>query len=192
MVLMNNEQLNSSGEDIGNIPPSLLCATDEDIAQKKRSRRFTNKLKAFLRTSASGIRSRSSSFLSLDEGQRPRSCSSPSPVVDDEMAGSAMDTAAATASISGAKIMKEGWLQKRGEHIKNWRPRYFILWDNGVFLGFKSKPDESYHDPLNNFTVKDCQVRKTDKPKPNTFLVRGLQLTNVVERMFLSESSEDR
>lgn len=42
-----------------------------------------------------------------------------------------------------------------GEHIKTWRRRYFILWDNGVFLGFKLKPeDQCYDEPLNNFTVK--------------------------------------
>lgn len=26
-------------------------------------------------------------------------------------------------SLAGANIVKEGWLYKRGEHIKNWRPR---------------------------------------------------------------------
>lgn len=26
--------------------------------------------------------------------------------------------------LAGANIVKEGWLYKRGEHIKNWRPRY--------------------------------------------------------------------
>lgn len=40
--------------------------------------------------------------------------------------------------------------------------------------------------------LTDCQVRKAERPKPNTFLVRGLQLTNVVERMFCSETAEDR
>jgi len=39
--------------------------------------------------------------------------------------------------------------------LKNWRPRYFLLWDNGIFLGFKQAPEnEVYDDPLNNFTVK--------------------------------------
>lgn len=41
-----------------------------------------------------------------------------------------------------------------GEHIKNWRPRYFILLDNGALIGFKSKPEHGFDDPLNNFTVK--------------------------------------
>ena len=41
-----------------------------------------------------------------------------------------------------------------GEHIKNWRRRYFILRDNGTFYGFKSKPEHDLQDPLNNFTVR--------------------------------------
>ncbi len=41
-----------------------------------------------------------------------------------------------------------------GEHIKNWRKRYFILLDDGCFYGFKDKPVNFKQDPLNNFTVK--------------------------------------
>ena len=41
-----------------------------------------------------------------------------------------------------------------GEHIKNWRKRYFILLDDGCFYGFKEKPANYKQDPLNNFTVK--------------------------------------
>jgi hypothetical protein len=32
----------------------------------------------------------------------------------------------------------------------------------------------------------------TEKPKPNTFLLRGLQMTTVVERMFHVESAQER
>jgi hypothetical protein len=31
----------------------------------------------------------------------------------------------------GSMVVKEGRLFKRGEHIKNWRERYFILKEDG-------------------------------------------------------------
>ena len=81
-----------------------------------------------------------------------------------------------------------------GEHIRNWRPRYFILKDNGQFIGFKKEPtiDVDMTDPLNNFTVKNCQILPSDRPKPFTFIVRGLQMTTVVERMFCVNNEEER
>ncbi|VDM31860.1 unnamed protein product [Toxocara canis] len=33
---------------------------------------------------------------------------------------------------------------------------------------------------------------KVDRPKPNTFLVRGLQWTTIIERMFNADSAESR
>ncbi|XP_074659240.1 RAC-gamma serine/threonine-protein kinase-like [Tubulanus polymorphus] len=91
------------------------------------------------------------------------------------------------------KTLKEGWLMKRGEHIKNWRKRYFILREDGTFYGFKMKPEAgSLSDPLNDFTVKDCQLMRMEKPKSNTFIIRGLQWTTVVERMFYVETSQER
>lgn len=56
------------------------------------------------------------------------------------------------------KVVKQGWLSKRGEYIRNWRPRYFYLLDDGMLLGFKTMPDEDLSNPLNNFTVKVCFV----------------------------------
>uniref|UniRef100_A0A915NTB0 non-specific serine/threonine protein kinase n=1 Tax=Meloidogyne floridensis TaxID=298350 RepID=A0A915NTB0_9BILA len=89
-------------------------------------------------------------------------------------------------------VIYEGWLLKRGEHIKNWRQRYFVLFKDGSLLGYKSKPIDSYNDPLNDFTVKDVQLMKLDRPKPNTILVRGLQWTTVIERMFCAETPDQR
>ncbi|KAK3597403.1 hypothetical protein CHS0354_040133 [Potamilus streckersoni] len=89
-------------------------------------------------------------------------------------------------------VVKEGYLWKRGEHIKNWRKRYFILKKDGSFLGFRSKPEHGLSDPLNDFTVKDCQLMKQEKPRPHTFLIRGLQWTTVVERMFCVDSVHER
>lgn len=90
-------------------------------------------------------------------------------------------------------VTKEGWLFKRGEHIKNWRRRYFVLREDGSLLGYKSKPESSAPgEKLNNFTVKGCQIMSIDRPKPFTFIIRGLQWTNVIERMFHVESEEER
>lgn len=91
-------------------------------------------------------------------------------------------------------IVKQGWLLKRGEHIRTWRPRYFILRENGQFIGFKTKPlnPQDLNDPLNNFTVKGCQIMTADRPKPFTFFIRGLQMTTVVERTFHVESEQER
>lgn len=54
-----------------------------------------------------------------------------------------------------------------GEHIRNWRQRYFFLREDGSLTGYKTKPEDvpTLTDPLNNFTVRGCQVLKTDKPK---------------------------
>ncbi|KAL3265410.1 hypothetical protein HHI36_009614 [Cryptolaemus montrouzieri] len=94
---------------------------------------------------------------------------------------------------SAANIVKEGWLFKRGERIKNWRPRYFILLDDGSLFGFKNRPHiTAMSDPLNNFTVKGCQIMSTDRPKPYTFIIRGLQWTTVIERMFNVETERER
>ncbi|CAG9101240.1 RAC-alpha serine/threonine-protein kinase [Plutella xylostella] len=90
-------------------------------------------------------------------------------------------------------IVKEGWLQKRGEHIRNWRDRYFILFDNGDLVGFKSQPERNnYRDPLNKFTVKDCQIMAVDKPRPYSFNIRGLQWTSVIERNFAVDTEKER
>ncbi|CAH8512048.1 unnamed protein product [Heterobilharzia americana] len=90
------------------------------------------------------------------------------------------------------KIVKEGWLMKRGEHIKNWRRRYFKLREDGTFYGYKSLPKDDMAQPLNNFTVRGCQIICLNKPKPYTFLIRGLQWTNVVERLFFVETDVER
>jgi len=91
-------------------------------------------------------------------------------------------------------IVKEGWLMKRGEVIKNWRPRYFVLKKDGQLLGYKSKPS-SQADPgeaCNNFTVRECQTMLSDSPKPFGFSLRGLYEETVVERIFHTETDSDR
>lgn len=99
----------------------------------------------------------------------------------------------AMAEAAPGSIVKEGWLLKRGEHIRNWRDRYFILFDNGDLVGFKAQPERNnYRDPLNKFTVRDCQIMAVDKPRPYVFTIRGLQWTTVIERNFAVDTEEER
>jgi RAC serine/threonine-protein kinase len=92
-----------------------------------------------------------------------------------------------------ANVVKEGWLFKRGEHIKNWRKRYFFLLDDGSLIGFKEKLDTWREiPPLNNFTVKGCQLMKSERPRPHTFFIRGLHWATVIERTFSVETDEER
>ncbi|XP_064489532.1 RAC serine/threonine-protein kinase-like [Ornithodoros turicata] len=108
------------------------------------------------------------------------------------MSVSTMSTGSLDMVVPEPAIVNEGWLNKRGEHIKNWRKRYFVLREDGTLIGFKTKPEHGYADPLNNFTVKGCQLMKSDRPKPFTFIIRGLQWTTVIERMFCVDSEEER
>ncbi|XP_014391201.1 PREDICTED: RAC-alpha serine/threonine-protein kinase [Myotis brandtii] len=73
-----------------------------------------------------------------------------------------------------------------GEYIKTWRPRYFLLKNDGTFIGYKERPQdvEQRESPLNNFSVAQCQLMKTERPRPNTFIIRCLQWTTVIERTF--------
>ncbi|XP_026481821.1 RAC serine/threonine-protein kinase-like isoform X1 [Ctenocephalides felis] len=101
--------------------------------------------------------------------------------------------AADNAFSTPANIVKEGFLYKRGEHIRNWRSRYFILFDDGNLVGFKNRPvSNCLGEPLNKFTVKGCQIMSQDRPKPYTFVIRGLQWTQVIERTFHVESDVER
>uniref|UniRef100_A0A8V0XZZ7 non-specific serine/threonine protein kinase n=1 Tax=Gallus gallus TaxID=9031 RepID=A0A8V0XZZ7_CHICK len=96
--------------------------------------------------------------------------------------------------MSEVAVVKEGWLHKRGEYIKTWRPRYFLLKSDGSFIGYKERPDspDSASPPLNNFSVAECQLMKTERPRPNTFVIRCLQWTTVIERTFHVDSPEER
>uniref|UniRef100_A0AAR2L8B6 non-specific serine/threonine protein kinase n=1 Tax=Pygocentrus nattereri TaxID=42514 RepID=A0AAR2L8B6_PYGNA len=91
-------------------------------------------------------------------------------------------------------VVREGWLHKRGEYIKTWRPRYFILKSDGSFIGYKEKPEMSDPSlpPLNNFSVAECQLMKTERPRPNTFVIRCLQWTTVIERTFHVDTNAER
>lgn len=40
--------------------------------------------------------------------------------------------------------------------------------------------------------VSECQLMKTERPKPNTFIIRCLQWTTVIERTFHVDSPDER
>lgn len=104
-----------------------------------------------------------------------------------------MSTEEKSSSSTAANVVKQGWLYKRGEHIKTWRARYFILKDDGQLLGYRNNNDPANNvEPTNNFTVKRCQIMTLDKPKPFTFIIRGLQWTQIIERTFHVDTEEER
>lgn len=92
----------------------------------------------------------------------------------------------------GNHIQKEGWLHKRGEHIKTWRSRYFILKNNGDFLGFNFKPTKN-DIPNNTFCLRQCQITISEKLRMNSF---ALKIKNnddkIIERFFAANSSNER
>nr|AZJ37421.1 AKT-1b [Haemonchus contortus]AZJ37422.1 AKT-1b [Haemonchus contortus] len=110
------------------------------------------------------------------------------------VAGAMSMTSLSSKSRRPEDIVIEGWLHKKGEHIRNWRPRYFILFHDGALLGFKTKPKlgQPFPEPLNDFMVKDAQAIRYDKPRPNMFMIRCLQWTTVIERTFYAETDESR
>lgn len=88
------------------------------------------------------------------------------------------------------EVVKCGWIQKRGEHIKTWRPRYFVLKSDGSLVGYKS--DSQQAEKCNNFTVRGCQIMSINEPRPYTFIIRGLQYNTNIERMFSLDTEQER
>ncbi|XP_031339561.1 RAC serine/threonine-protein kinase-like [Photinus pyralis] len=87
-------------------------------------------------------------------------------------------------------IMRDGWVWKKGEHIRNWRLRYFVLMDNGLFLGFKKIGDS--HVNQNAFNVKGCHISVADGVKQFKFTIRCLQGSSFIERTFYVETESER
>eukprot|EP00122_Pirum_gemmata_P015449 Pgem_evm1s14438 len=91
----------------------------------------------------------------------------------------------------GKKIVKEGWLQKKGVYIPNWRPRYFQLFNDGTLLGYKGGPPSQGGIPENSFRVSNCKVVR-DQSKSGLFNVGFLDQNCVINRLFKVDSSEER
>eukprot|EP00040_Diaphanoeca_grandis_P038713 m.257150 g.257150 ORF g.257150 m.257150 type:complete len:468 (+) comp35011_c0_seq1:394-1797(+) len=104
--------------------------------------------------------------------------------------------------MSEPTVVKQGWLLKRGEYIKNWRPRWFQLKSDGTFRGYKTGPPSPTDPPVNIFDVADSVIQVEDpknmiKPKKGEtqkygLKIRFMQLTRFVERNFHTESEGER
>ncbi|KAI3384073.1 hypothetical protein SNEBB_000285 [Seison nebaliae] len=88
--------------------------------------------------------------------------------------------------------VKEGWLLRRSTHMKTWRSRYFVLKADGSFLSYHQATGLNEQKPENDFTINDCQIISSEKPKANSFIIRGLQWSSIVERTFVAKSGEER
>nr|XP_014348563.1 PREDICTED: RAC-beta serine/threonine-protein kinase [Latimeria chalumnae] len=94
-------------------------------------------------------------------------------------------------------VVKEGWLHKRGEYIKTWRARYFLLKSDGSFIGYKEKPETSDHilPPLNNFSVggKLCMPSLLPPPKKKiTFTWTQEEWTRAIQAVANSLKSQEQ
>lgn len=100
--------------------------------------------------------------------------------------------------MDSAVIVKQGWLLKRGEYIRNWRPRWFQLKSDGSFRGYKTGPPAPGDGPINIFdvvgsviTMVEHKAKKSETQKYG-FMIRFMQMTRFVERAFHTESEDER
>ncbi|KAK4886632.1 hypothetical protein RN001_002903 [Aquatica leii] len=95
--------------------------------------------------------------------------------------------------ITMENIVKEGWIWKKGEHLRNWRLRYYILLENGQFLGYKKNPNDHFvKSPLNCFNVKKCEILEMNGNKQFIFVLKCFQQNSQVERIFSLSNENDR
>lgn len=83
---------------------------------------------------------------------------------------------AAAGGLCGAETSLTAQASRRcvpGEYIKTWRPRYFLLKNDGTFIGYKERPQdvEQRESPLNNFSV----ARKCLRGRVGTGALAGRQ-----------------
>ena len=62
------------------------------------------------------------------------------------------------------RVVKQGWVEKKGEYLKNWAKRYLVLYDNGILNGYKTQPSPQDIAELggkheNKFNVKGKLLR---------------------------------
>jgi len=105
-------------------------------------------------------------------------------------------------SVSGTgqpRVVKQGWVEKKGEYLKNWAKRYLVLYDNGILNGYKTEPSPQEIAELggkheNKFNVKDNSIIRLEDGLG--FKIRCRQQDNQngnIERSFrCSSGREDR
>jgi len=87
-------------------------------------------------------------------------------------------------------IKKQGPLKKRGEFIQNWRDRYFILYSDGTFNGYRREPRQNDANPENNFSVNNAQLIKV---RDTGFALRCRHKNgSVIDRNFQAQSLQAR
>jgi len=101
-------------------------------------------------------------------------------------------------------VLKRGWLEKKGEFIRSWRRRYFVLYIDGTFNGYREEPTAELiknrtgpggSAPENRFNVKDSSIICPDN---SSFLIRCRQKEEAnpsggfIERHFHFSTKEDR
>ena len=82
--------------------------------------------------------------------------------------------------------IKQGWLVKQGNYIKNWRARWFVLYPNELYY-FKDPTEEK--SPTNCFLLNGIECKVYDKLGQTAF---ELTLTNGEKRYMKSDSKSDR
>ncbi|KAF0993384.1 hypothetical protein HZS_8167 [Henneguya salminicola] len=90
-------------------------------------------------------------------------------------------------------IIKEGWLKKKGQYIKNWRYRYYYLYSDGKLIGFSKNPTKKRKITCNNFhNLQFSEVTNTDNPNSYKFSVQYLIKTHTKIRNFCCLNAKDR
>ncbi|KAJ3359969.1 RAC-gamma serine/threonine-protein kinase [Allomyces javanicus] len=87
---------------------------------------------------------------------------------------------------TGAVVQKEGWLNKQGNFIRNWRPRWVQLVD-GILYYFKEPAHEV--EPTNYFLLAGAKAQPYDRHGPTCF---ELTLANGERRYMTAPSKDDR
>ncbi|KAI9216649.1 kinase-like domain-containing protein [Blastocladiella britannica] len=85
-----------------------------------------------------------------------------------------------------AKVQKEGWLTKRGEYIRNWRPRWVQLVDSILYY-YKEPSHES--EATNYFLLASAKCQANDRMGTNCF---ELILANGERRYMSAATKEER